>query len=349
MVKLRLSNVFFAFLLGILACRANALSIEGEFSNGEVRWYSAEQSGSNSIKPMYAEITQNLAPASKWTPGNPGNTGVLTLRSGNVSLPNISYQITGLEFFTGNKFPTLSDDSGSASVTKSGTILKISGSGLGNKAVSTDAGKMFTPFTQFTPIIQINSTQLNDAFSKGVAGSFAPRGIYSGIISTHLYYDYYANGIRQRAHVPYQIHVRIDHKGATITEATLTSPTSGVIQAFYTQDKVSGTTRYNGVVKGALHNGVYLSLASSNDYALKKSAGNSASIKLDITCDGCADSVLVEKGIVKMNKSKGTLVSGGSGSQLNFGLNIGFKDQDMAALENGNYQGLLTFYVEPKL
>lgn len=338
-------------LLPLLAAlvwgRALAITVEADIQGDSFRWVSAQTSFSGGVAPSVWATPAQLVPASAFIPGAslvaslPVNlTGP---GGGSVSLP---LQLLGMEYNSPEATGMTAVSGGNASVTLSGGLVQVQGSGLGNQRIS--LSREVTPFTHARPIISLGS-------SASIVQAFANANVGPGTYSTHVslpqVYEYERAGVRIRHNWTLLLTITLDYAPSMLADVILTSPTLGVMTPrYYNRGGVqyaAGEALYHGVASGYFSNGLRLRMRAGDSYQMN--GPDATAIPFSVTCNVCDRPLLVDKGNLTLANliTTGTRMPGTNTPVVNFAIHIDFADVDMAMLRTGAYLGGFSLLLEP--
>lgn len=330
---------------------AAAATLNGELEGDRVRWTNGQETGSyitlSNWKPM-----SGLKPTSEWVPGTfllpPTTNLILTGPGGDV---NVSMTVAGLEYELGQaseKFTTrgtpLAALGQCTTSQQVGSLAKVYGESCvaGESYRTSSTGVLHTPFQFVRPILQLDSTELVQAFRDAqVAG-----GVYTGMIPINpVYYFKSPTGTwtYQQASVPMM--VSISYIPASLDHVQVSG--MGVIEPQYdtVNHQVSGETFFDITATGVFPQGVNLSL-DNKVYEMDFETDEVRSIPYSISCvGGCNDSELVKEGIPSVLE---TSVIGGENT-VSFQLRVHYDNITAAEVETGQYRGEFVIYIEESL
>ncbi|WP_152607656.1 hypothetical protein [Aeromonas hydrophila] len=330
--------------------QAQAVTVEADINGDTLRWVSAQTSFNGGIAPTVWVDPAQLTPATAFIPG------ASTLHSMPLSLVGpegqsvpLSLTLLGMEYNSPEAINSTADaGGGSASVTLSGGLVQVQGTGLGNHKIA--LRNEVTPFTHARPVISLGTnTSILQAFSKANA---AP-GTYTTKILIPQAYEYERNGVRIRYNWTLPLTITITYAPSVLNDLNLTSPTLGEINVrYYNRGGVqyaAGETIYNGVALGYFKNGLKLKMKTGNIYQM--SGPDATSIPYSVSCSACMQPLLVNKGSLVLSDltTSGTNIPGANTSAINFSIHINFTDIATSTLKTGTYQGTFSLLFEPNV
>lgn len=333
-------------LISLVWGQAQAITVEADIQGDMFRWVSAQSSFNGGVVPSVWATPAQLVPAGAFIPGAsllpslPIN--LVGPQGSSVSLP---LQLLGMEYNSPEAIGLTSVGGGGASVTLSGNLVQVQGTGLGDQSVT--LSREVTPFTHARPVISLgNSASIVLAF----ANANAAPGTYTTQVSLPQAYEYERSGVRIRYNWTLPLTITINYAPSMLADVTLTSPTLGVMTPRYSSRSgvqyAAGGAIYNGLASGYFTNGLRLRMKTGDVYRMN--GPDATDIPFSVTCNVCAQPLLVDKGNLTLSDltTTGTRIPAANASVINFAINIDF-DVEMATLRTGAYQGSFSLLFEP--
>ncbi|QKS98627.1 hypothetical protein HUO05_25840 (plasmid) [Vibrio alginolyticus] len=333
--------------LCLLSPMTQALTLNARLMGDELVWQNGMRV-EGALTSTNWQILGGLAPTTEWAPGTflAAPPTEMTLSNGAHSV-TIPVEVKGMQYGLGaaaDKFPDqVTTPSGGScdSFRLQPAIASVVGSGC----VADNAYQgttLYTPFQFARPLVAFDDAALVNAFR----AASLPEGTYIGTIVTSPFYMYRSQGgaWTYRQFGPTPLSVQIRYVPAFLTNVQVLG--NGVMTPTYdtVNYSVSGDTTFKVQATGLFTSGVKLTF-EERAYELKHFDLDKR-IAYNVTCPACADTNIVQDGILKLASHETTVP--GSGSFVAFDLLVHF-DASASEVETGHYVDSMVVYFEENL
>lgn len=333
------NSMFFRNLLLIMLFfvinTAHSATVSGKLIGQNLQWYSAISTGNtNTLKPAQWIISGSISPGTTFT-----QQSITTPGSGNVDFTNTSgtvvntrLTISGSEYVSPNAI-SLSPNNGDTTITMLGSNISASGVGVGNKVVQLSTAS--TPFTHYRPIFSLPNI-VNDFKGK-------PAGIYSGVSTVVLTYNYERNGITISNTITGTLRFEIEYVPSVIDSIVFQTTEKNMEIVYNLNGTVSGEVDFNAIATGIFPNGLNIEARSSmHNFSLQNGSGSR--IPYDITCIPC-NTNLVSNG----NKLLQDAIIDRTSNTIELVIKVGFSNIILTEITDGLYTDTVTLMFKPNL